>query len=271
MSRRAASASGAFVLLALAGCSNHRELVATPNLVCQQDATYFAACPECVKSPDMPVIYVTDRALEHDRYGPLYGYGRAKRLSYGTVDVALTPNPTWEELLADSTRRDRRHSYTLAPGACRELGAFDFLWEQLREAKPEAPQPGESFQIPAEQQQAFRQMIAERLAPTEQKDVFVFIHGFNNSFADAVYRAGQVWHFLGRVGVPIAYSWPAGRGGPLGYLYDRESGEFTVFHLKQFLRCLAACPIAGARMWRSLRYASCTQGIRPRAVIRASS
>jgi esterase/lipase superfamily enzyme len=47
----------------------------------------------------------------------------------------------------------------------------------------------------------------------------------------------DLWHFLGRQGVPIIYTWPAG----VGYAYDRESSEFTVFHLKQFLRGLTAC------------------------------
>jgi esterase/lipase superfamily enzyme len=42
--------------------------------------------------------------------------------------------------------------------------------------------------------------------------------------------------------VPIVYTWPAGYGGLKGYAYDRESGEFTVFHLKQFIEALAACP-----------------------------
>ena len=53
----------------------------------------------------------------------------------------------------------------------------------------------------------------------------------------------ELWHFLGRQGVPILYTWPAGSGGGLrGYTHDRESGEFTIFHLKQFLRLLAATP-----------------------------
>jgi esterase/lipase superfamily enzyme len=37
------------------------------------------------------------------------------------------------------------------------------------------------------------------------------------------------------------YSWPAGQAGLLrGYSGDRESGEFTVFHLKEFIRTIAA-------------------------------
>ena len=39
------------------------------------------------------------------------------------------------------------------------------------------------------------------------------------------------------------YTWPAGRSGLLkGYTYDRESGEFTIYHLKQFIRILASTP-----------------------------
>jgi esterase/lipase superfamily enzyme len=52
----------------------------------------------------------------------------------------------------------------------------------------------------------------------------------------------EVWHFLGRRGGPILYSWPAAHGGLFGYFIDRESGEFTIFHLKEFLRLLATSP-----------------------------
>jgi esterase/lipase superfamily enzyme len=41
----------------------------------------------------------------------------------------------------------------------------------------------------------------------------------------------------------MLYTWPAGANGLLrGYTHDRESGEFTILHLKQFLRLLAATP-----------------------------
>jgi esterase/lipase superfamily enzyme len=51
-----------------------------------------------------------------------------------------------------------------------------------------------------------------------------------------------LWHFFGREHVPILYTWPAGRGGPSGYIYDRESGEFTVYHLKNLIRSLSGIP-----------------------------
>ena len=41
----------------------------------------------------------------------------------------------------------------------------------------------------------------------------------------------------------VLYTWPAGHPGLLrGYTYDRESGEFTVYHLKQTIEALATAP-----------------------------
>jgi esterase/lipase superfamily enzyme len=64
----------------------------------------------------------------------------------------------------------------------------------------------------------------------------------SDTFEDGALVVAEFWHFLGRQGVPILYTWPAGIGGLRGYTYDRESGEFTLFHLKQFLRLLASIP-----------------------------
>jgi esterase/lipase superfamily enzyme len=47
---------------------------------------------------------------------------------------------------------------------------------------------------------------------------------------------------LGRVGVPVIYTWPAGYPGAFGYTYDRESSEFTVYHFRQALRLIASIP-----------------------------
>jgi esterase/lipase superfamily enzyme len=87
-----------------------------------------------------------------------------------------------------------------------------------------------------------RQEIRQRLALTQRQAAYVYVHGYNNTFEDGALVVAEFWHFLGRQGVPILYTWPAGIGGLRGYTYDRESGEFTLFHLKQFLRVLASIP-----------------------------
>ena len=103
-----------------------------------------------------------------------------------------------------------------------------------------APAVQEAYEHAAAQ---VRQDIRQRLALTPRKAAYVYIHGYNNTFEDGVLVIAELWHFLGRQGVPILYTWPAGAGSGLrGYNHDRESGEFTIFHLKQFLRILASTP-----------------------------
>jgi hypothetical protein len=89
---------------------------------------------------------------------------------------------------------------------------------------------------------AARRAVVRRLALTPKKEVFVDIHGVGNQFDDAIVSAAEFWHFLGREGVPIAYTRPAGAKGLFFYTVDRESGEFTILHLKQFLRILSDIP-----------------------------
>jgi esterase/lipase superfamily enzyme len=56
----------------------------------------------------------------------------------------------------------------------------------------------------------------------EPKNALVFVHGFNNTFRDAIYRAGQVVWDLQYRGVPVLFSWPS-RGALLDYIYVRDS------------------------------------------------
>jgi esterase/lipase superfamily enzyme len=83
--------------------------------------------------------------------------------------------------------------------------------------------------------------LRRRLAAADRRDVYVFVHGFNNGFDEVATRLAALWHAAGRPSVPLAYTWPAGTT-VFGYFYDRESGEFTVRHLKTVLSFLAADP-----------------------------
>jgi esterase/lipase superfamily enzyme len=80
------------------------------------------------------------------------------------------------------------------------------------------------------------------MAQTGHNEVHIFVHGYNNSFDWAAASLAEVWHFLGRRGVPLLYSWPAAHGGLFGYFVDRESGEFTIYHLKNLIRLLGSFP-----------------------------
>jgi len=51
----------------------------------------------------------------------------------------------------------------------------------------------------------------------------VFVHGFNTSFEDAVYRNAQILWDMQYHGLSILYSWSSKGGGASDYGFDRES------------------------------------------------
>ncbi|HEX3628450.1 MAG TPA: alpha/beta fold hydrolase [Verrucomicrobiae bacterium] len=70
------------------------------------------------------------------------------------------------------------------------------------------------------------------------KRAFVFIHGFNISFAEAARRTAQLSYDLGFDGAPVFYSWPS-QGNVFGYTRDEQSIEYSESHLEEFLNDFA--------------------------------
>src|SRR5262245_2086418 len=226
------------------GCQTRRTLAVTPNILRgDEGAAMFEQVPPELRTPNMEVLYVTDRDVtKRTDVGPIYGYGRSRDLTFGVATVSITPQPTWEQLVADSIRGDRSKSYELKTTSIRELGTFGIVLHYLQFRHRDLSLTPEATTQLADKQKPFTDELEARLARTPQKDVFIYVHGFANSFDDAVFRSAELWHFMGRVGVPVAYTWPAGSSGIFSYFKDRESGEFTVYHLKQMLRAVMECP-----------------------------
>ncbi len=87
--------------------------------------------------------------------------------------------------------------------------------------------------------EAFYSQLGARLEQSQQRGVFVFVHGFNVTFEDAARRTAQIAYDLGFNGAPILYSWPS--QGALGeYTVDETNVEWTIPHLKLFLKEIVA-------------------------------
>ncbi|WP_181011953.1 alpha/beta hydrolase [Bosea psychrotolerans] len=74
--------------------------------------------------------------------------------------------------------------------------------------------------------------------PASERDVLVFVHGYNTNFADAAYRFAQIVHDSGFKGVPVLFTWPS-RGQLLQYPYDRESAFYSRDFLEANLRAIS--------------------------------
>lgn len=75
----------------------------------------------------------------------------------------------------------------------------------------------------------------------KNRRVMVFVHGFNNTFEDSVYRFAQIVHDSGAEVAPVIFTWPS-RGSVFDYNYDKESTNYSRDALETVLRKIAQDP-----------------------------
>ncbi|MCI0364071.1 MAG: alpha/beta hydrolase [Phycisphaerales bacterium] len=232
------------MLVTLAGCSAKHPLMPTPNLYVSARENPFTSVRPELQTSTIDVLYATDRRRVPTKNGSLkYDFNRSTSLAFGSCVVDLAKGMSWDQLVADSTVKSRQRRILMRVASTTELGRFPPTpTAVIIDDAGVRVDPHVQSQIDATTE-ALRQELRRYMAVSPRKEVLIYVHGYNNTFEDAVFRAAELAHFLGREMVPIAYSWPAGAKGLLqGYTRDRESGEFTIFHLKAFLRSIASCP-----------------------------
>ncbi|MEL6167648.1 MAG: alpha/beta fold hydrolase [Pseudomonadota bacterium] len=76
-------------------------------------------------------------------------------------------------------------------------------------------------------------------AGRDQKIVFIFVHGYNVSYAGGLYRQAQMIEDFRAGGVGLLFSWPSA-GRLLGYVYDRDSVQYAREDLADVIALAAA-------------------------------
>lgn len=167
----------------------------------------------------VPVYYGTDRNRRDLPKRIAYGADRAHKLELGRALVTVPKNhqvPNVER-----------------PWAIK-VPYLDVTIYQ------ESEDPKKHFTVQEVKQLSQAELVAlvkARLAAsTNFKDqALVFIHGYNNTFDDGLYRTAQIAYDLKYDGAPFLYSWPSGSGFA-AYPYDRESAQQAEQYLSQFLQ-----------------------------------
>jgi len=230
--------------LSLAGCQLEG-MIATPNLLIQRQSNYFAGIPSSRQTPQIKLIYATDRKASIDASGNTsYSFQRSEGTEFGTCTITLGEGIQWQKLCRLSLLRNRPERVSVKMTRITPVGKIQshtmstpkLIDGRITETDEYIEQLNESFK-------KFGDLLREQLAVAQRKELFIFVHGYNNTFESGATRMGQLWHYLGHIGVPMIYSWPAGSPGLLtGYTHDRESSEFTIFHFRQILKAAAATP-----------------------------
>lgn len=111
---------------------------------------------------------------------------------------------------------------------------------EVRTARRKGPDVTRDFVATAAKRyagpQAFRGAIlaALKARPQARGNAIVYVHGYNNTIGDSVFRLAQLTHDLKIDDLPISYTWPSAEN-PLAYAYDRDSALFARDGFEHFL------------------------------------
>lgn len=226
-----------FAVLVTAACSGTDKyrinLLPTPDVYSSGLVNPFADNSPVDDLPYRGILYATDRKPS-DPAGaaPYYTQepGGLLRLGIGRIEIGVE-GFTWEEARRVSLLKNRTQEYPLSVAAVEDIGPLDrsyndFADPSLLAARPEAA--GDFF----------AGLINKKLAGSQLKEIFIYVHGYNTNFEDPLLVASELWHFLGYDGVFIAYSWPATERGT-AYLGDLEKAKLSSRNLRLFLEYLS--------------------------------
>lgn len=171
-----------FMTLLLTGCGGPRAVLGLG-----------VAAEQAGSAASVPVYVATTRARSDDLSLP-YSAERSQALNFARFDIGIP----------------RTH----VPGEVEKTG---------RTPDPARHFVAQSYQQIADRGQFIAQLdsaLARR--PPQEREIFIFVHGYNNNFADSVFRAAQIAQDYNVRAVTLHYAWPSGGALPL-YVYDRDS------------------------------------------------
>lgn len=166
----------------------------------------------------VPVFYGTDRKRSDDATRLNYDGNRGRRLELGHALVSVPKSHQVPNIERPWALRVPYFNVTIYEEA--EDPKKHFTMQELK----------------ALSRADFLKLVHERLAnsKTFKDQAFVFVHGFNTTFENGVYRTAQIANDLKFDGAPFLYSWPSG-GGVASYTYDRESSGQATPYLRDFM------------------------------------
>ena len=140
-----------------------------------------------------------------------FGSDRATSMSFARYDVSVPPNR-------------KEGSITFADG-----DRIDPAKQML--TVEEQIYPGQG---------AFKKALGQSLATSAaDRRVIVFVHGFNNTYAEGLYRSVQLAHDLNVTSTVVHFSWPSSANA-FGYVHDRDSTLFSRDPLEDLLDDVAS-------------------------------
>lgn len=199
----------AVAILVLANCSRPPELVGIDN----------PAIPaKSVPQINQHRIFIISTRQASEVAGAFYSARRAPELGLASVDVTIPPTHVVTEV-----ERPKR----LPPDPRVEFAVVDPL----------------VYEADASFISAVNRELASR--PQGQRNLMLFIHGYNTTTSDAILRLAQFVEDTGYQGVPVLFTW-ASAARTLRYVYDLNSALVARVELKEATDILTRTNAEGA-------------------------
>ena len=235
-------------VILIAGCaSKPRQLMPTPLLYQAPGSISAVVKHEESRgsSTDVDLLYITNRARETEPESILpYGQNRSSSVAFGSARVQIGPDVSWDSLDRESRMAVRTRDLDLSLGEVREIGRFPAEPYNVEVREDGLYRSAADMRVHYEAKDMFQAELEKRLARSKTKNVIVYVHGFNETFASAAYTAAELCHFLGRESVCALYTWPASSTGNFltSYTSTTESARYAEDHLRKMMRMLGSTP-----------------------------
>ena len=226
-----------FLALFVVGCGENSygeiELMPSPVVYAQSDFNPFPEQIDNTLQAQSKLFYVTDRkpAGPKDKQ-PNYTNQRGQLSRAGSATVELSPTvENWQQFVEVTMQGKRDRKYLLTVEDVTEIGVLPY---SVSELFPSAPTDAEMDKAGKE----FAKQIDRQLALSSNKDVHIYLHGYNVDFEYSTLVGRELEHFLGYQGAFIAYNWAA-TPNRLAYFKDQETATATRRNLRSLIEFLS--------------------------------
>lgn len=176
------------------------------------------------------VFVATNRAVLESPDDPMAANRVLQEVHYGHCEVTLSRNDVGLKMEQEDARRKSAELKSTAVSIATEAADSSTVSTTTEDAVGSTV----AHQL---DQSSFLNGVSAQVQRSRQKDLLVFVHGFNVSFDSAVTRTAELALKIPFNGAIVTYCWPT-QGGALKYSNDEPINKASVEPFTQFLATL---------------------------------
>jgi esterase/lipase superfamily enzyme len=233
-SRRSGRIGAIFCLMVLlvGGCASNddpsRVLMPTPLALTLGMSHPGTSCLDASSDPEVPVFIISGRNLEANPEGiDPFGNNRSHTPTLAVVKVKIGAGLSEEELYHETVKAcDKKKALV-------EFGSIELSPEPVKVdpwlLKDDVVRHADNPWV---------QALNKQLDRSDNRNVCIFVHGYNTNFIENTLLAAEIFHYTGRQGAMISFEWPS-ESNVLGYIADKGNATFSTRHFRGLISNLA--------------------------------